>query len=915
MTRREAAPSTAEALKKAVVSVFGHTSNNTGSFGSLAGPESVSLARAKTLASHIGELIHKLNHLIGEESGVELRVVEFELSRMVKGGTLPEVLLLNVGSYGENSNFLVLLEQEKGLVDVFRSIELADELNKKLSDVEEACSVSGLKLKSEGASVLEKFVDRFAKRIHGEVTQKKYREKYGRDFIRHLGIDIDTVVTGNFEIDYSLRPPGFNATVDNVNIQDLSAPEEVLLEHLQSMIFTKTAIKTLTGDVGALGREILSLINDYTIEVVEKSVVEALFNGFGGRLENVSAQQPTWLLESEKKFLAECKEILDRFEEKGNTVIQSGTKSRMAGHIESFEKIIGKDEDNTNPLMNSLGSAFQEYLKSEYGGEDREFWAWEFRGDLAYFMTHARRALGVFNHALSAFLATRCEKELAEQIFQIFFESLKKDEIQTGLIRKYIDEFKVFFKNEIEGKYALIGPTNWTVEGLRNSVKSDILDSALRFGYRESITPPTQLLEIAFNTTMKKVGPDEQAFLKKAKDLTINRITEMVPGLADYILGYDVLPKFLKKRQDKLSSDEFSDAFSSYIEPEFEEFPQWKELAQAWIAKFKEEIKEKTLTPFKLIKSFINFISDQREKGSGEYAPLNLLREVNQSIQYEIKQWNDKIEEVRSRIYSTEQQVKVVKSDIDAKVNIRRKMEEEIKVKRETPQRLREEVEAKKLLIDKIEAEIQRLRNLKIAGVGGGRSEGELKIQTSNIRSSVEKLNAEIEKMAKDVQILQNQLKQLNEELSGLEPAYNQLLTDLKSLEDEISEYNAEIARRERLMQAVNTLMNTYSDMLNLSKDTSRLFKTGIRFFMDSMRPLEIQSRTPTVFIEGLLDYIEYTYLKAFSSLLPQPTRLYLRNKDDPSLEYLVLYDYATPGRIRLSIGNNWLKTHGKMEE
>lgn len=915
MARREAAPSTAEALKKAVVSVFGYTSNDTGSFGSLAGPESVSLARAKTLASNIGELIHKLNHLIGEESGVELRAAEFELSRKVKVGTLPEVLLFTIGSYGEKSNFLVLLEQEKGLVDVFRSIELADELNKKLGDLEEACSVSGLKLKSEGANVLEKFVDRFTKRIHGEVTQKKYREKYGRDFIRHLGIDIDTVVTGNFEIDYSLRPAGFNATVDTVNIQDLSAPEEVLLEHLQSIIFTKTAIKTLTVDVGALGREILSLINDYTIEVVEKSVVVALFNSFSRRLENVSTQQPALLLESEKKFLLECKEILDRFEEKGNTFIQSGAKSRISGHVESFVKTIGKEEYKTNPLMNSLATAFQEYLISEYGGENKEFWAWEFRGDLAYFIVHARRALNLFDHALSAFLATRIEKELAEQIFQRFSESLKENKIETGLLRKYIDAFKIFFENEIEGKYTLIGPTNWTVEGLKNSVKSDILDSAQRFGYRESITLSTQLLEIAANTIMEKVEPDEQTFLKETKDQTINRINEVVPGLADYILSYDVLPKFLKKRPDKFSSDEFPDAFLSYIKPEFEEFPQWKELAQVWIAKFKEEVEEKKLTPFKLIKSFINFVSDQREKGSGEYAPLNILREVNQGIQFEIQQWNNKIEEIRRRMYSTEQQFKVVKSDIDAKVNIRMKIEEEIKVKRETPQRLREEVEAKKILIDKIEAEIQRLKDLKVAGVGGDRSEGELKIQTGNIRSSIEKLNAEIEKTVQDVQILENQLTQINEALSSLELAYNQLLKDLKSLEDEISEYNFEIARRERLMQSVNLLMTTYSDMLNLSRDISKLFKTGIRSFMDSIQPLEIQSRLPTVFIEGLLDYIEYAYLKSFSSLLPLPTRLYLRNKEDPRLEYLVLYDYATPGRIRLSIGNNWIKQHGKIGE
>lgn len=593
MSRREAAPSTAEALKKAVVSVFGYTSNNTGSFGSLAGPETVSLARAKTLASHIGELIHKLNHLIGEESGVELRAAEFELLRMTKGGTLPEVLLLNMGFHEENSNFLVLLEQEKGLVDIIRSIDLADELNKKLYDIEEACSVSGLKLKSEGANVLEKFVDRFTKRVQGEVIQKKYREKYGRDFIKHIGIDIDTVVTGNFEIDYSLRPAGFKATVDKVTIQDLSAPDEALLEHLQTMIFTKTAIKTLMDDLGALGREILSLINDYTIEVVEKNVVEALFNDFSKRLENVSAQQPRRLLDSEKEFLKECNEVLDRFEEKGNTFIQSGAKLKIAGHIESLEKMIGKNESNTAPLMTYLGNAFQEYLISEYGEGTKEIWAWEFKGDLAYFMVHAKRALDVFDHALFAFLATKCEKELAEQIFQRFFESLRKDETRTGLLKKYLDEFKLFFGNEIEGKYALIGPTNWTEEGLKNTVKSDILDTALRFGYRESIIPPIQLLEIASNTTTEKVGSEVQAFLKNTKESIINRMNDVVPGLADYILSYDVLPKFIKKKQDKLSTDEFPDAFSSYIEPEFEEYPQWKELAQIWIAKFKEEVEEK----------------------------------------------------------------------------------------------------------------------------------------------------------------------------------------------------------------------------------------------------------------------------------------------------------------------------------
>ncbi len=912
MASRETAPSTAEALKKAVVSVFGYSSNLTGSFGSLVGPETVSLPKAKMLASNIGYLIHKLNNLISETSGVELRAVEFELSRMVWGGTLPEVLALTVGLWEEHSNFLVLLEQEKGLVDVIRSIELADELNRKLTDIEKACYLSGLNMKSEGANVLEKFVDRFTRRVHGEVTQKKYREKYGRDFIRHLGIDIDTVVTGSFEVDYSLRPAGFKATVENVSIQDIPGSEEVLLEHFQHIIFTKTAIQTLISDIGALGREILSLINDYTIEVVEKSVVEALYNAFIDKLENTAPQQPQWLLEEGKKFLIECSGILGKFEERGNMFIQSGIKSKLDGHLESFEKMLR--EDSAFPLMNSLGKSFQEYLISEYGEETREFWAWEFKGDLSYFMAHSKRALEVFNQALSSFLAIKCEKELAEQTFQEFLENLKKDEMQKELIKKFLEAFKSLLENEIEGKYTLFGSTKWTLDDLRKSIKNDIIDASMRFSERDSITSPSQILEIAINNIIQRVGPDEQAFLKNTKDYIINRMTEVVPGLADYILSYDVLPKFIKKRPDKLSSDVFLDAFSSHIEQEFEDYPQWRDLAREWISSFKEEIRDKEITPFKLIKSFVNFVGEQREKGSGEYAPLHNLRSVSQSIQYEIQQWNDKVEEVKSRIYAVGQQIKVVKSDLDAKESIRIKIEEEIKVKREMPLRLHQEIEAKKILIDKIETEIQRLRDLK-AAVVGGKSEDELKIQTDNIRSSIEKLKIEIEKMARDVKVLENQLTQINEEIRGLNSAYNQLLKELQSLEDEMNEYNQEITKREQLIAATNLVISNYSTLLNLNKETYKLFKTEITSFLSSMKPLEIQSRPPIKFIEGLLDHIEYTYLKAFSNLLPRPTRLYLKNKDDPSLEYLALYDYAAPGRIRLSIGNNWLKTHGQMGE
>ena len=255
-----------------------------------------------------------------------------------------------------------------------------------------------------------------------------------------------------------------------------------------------------------------------------------------------------------------------------------------------------------------------------------------------------------------------------------------------------------------------------------------------------------------------------------------------------------------------------------------------------------------------------------------------------------------------------------MKSDLDAKESIRIKIEEEIKVKREMPLRLHQEVEAKKILIDKIETEIQRLKDLK-AAVVGGKSEDELKIQTDNIRSSIEKLNIEIEKMARDVQVLENQLTQINEEIRGLNSAYNQLLKELQSLEDEMNEYNQEIAKREQLIEAVNLVINDYSTLLNLNKEASKLFKTEISSFLSSMKPLEIQSRPPIKFIEGITDYIEYAYLKAFSNLLPRPIRLYLKSKDDPSLEYLALYDYAAPGRIRLSIGNNWLKKHGQMGE
>ncbi|MBS7248927.1 MAG: hypothetical protein QXN15_07750 [Candidatus Jordarchaeales archaeon] len=865
--------STIEALRIADFSVLG-CSIGEENFGFSVGPMGLSKRDAEKLASEVAEAIHMLNNLLLEESGVKLDYAEFELVSKEKGN-LPEAMIFATGGGGEETNFIVLLEHEKGLVDVFKIIGVANDVISKLRDVAFACRASGLK-KEEEKEVLRRFVERFTRKIYGEASQKKYRERYARDLLTHLKITSGLSVEGRIEVDYGVKPPRLNSRIDRMSFEGHSDS----LEYLKSLIFTKTALEVLAGDVALIGRKILSLINDYTVDAVEEDVALRLAESFWSRVKPGSLKIEE-IMEEAKFFVDEAREVFRKVEEDVNAIMHSGGRRPLKQHLDAVEG-------------SGLASCFKDTLAKLLSGRvlEEEVWGWSLKDELTSFLEHADRGLKTFEKALSAFMFMVAEKEAIKRILEDYVKQVV-DPIRRIMIKTYIEKIGKRLESFIEDR-SLGVPVSWDIAIFRGKIKED-LASQLEVGVLFSTV---ELLEITFNGFISEVPSELRVKVEEVYRDMKEHVSEVVPGLADYLLSHDVFKAFLEQSQVVVSPEEFSRKYFDFVSRDIEELPKWKSLAKTWLEAFASSSKSVT-SAYRLVADFVEFVNKLRDEETSTEKPKELLEARVKVQQEKVDVLAKKLSELSNKRTSIEKQIDVLQSQLSSASLVEKNLKMDYGINIATLKELRETLEAKKREMNEIEQ--------KLSSVRGAEADAALQ-RKSRLEEEIREITAKTQKLVYEVERIDRELSETISTKERFMNALKQLHADLEEVANQISATNAEIEREEAVKGIYVKFLERYSHTLEELLFISHMLKAEVLAFARD----KISTLTPSIVMEEsnlneFKEYVRRIFLKSFSYVLLRPLRVLLSSYEKTNLNYIAMYSYPSDEAFRMTIGNNFL--------
>ncbi|MEM1722719.1 MAG: hypothetical protein QXK43_03040 [Candidatus Jordarchaeales archaeon] len=862
--------STVEAIRLADFSVLG-CSIDKDAFGFSVGPLGLSGRDARMLASKVAEAIHMLNSLLLEESGVKLKYAEFELTSRERGN-FPEAMVLVTGGEEEASNFMMLLEHEKGLVDVFKLMDVADEILNKLSDVKLACKASGLSENDE-KNVIQKFVERFARKMYAEVSQRKYREKYARDLLTHLNITSGLTVEGRLETDYSAKEPRYNLLVEKTSLEPVAGN----LEYLESFIFTKTALEVLANDVALIGAKILSLINDYTLDEVEDGVVTRLADAFWSRVK-LGSQSLEELLEEVKSFMDEARNALDSVKKGIDSILYAGERKQIEKHLESI---------NETGLASCFKEVLVAFLSRKASSED--VWGWQLKEELTYFLDHAERGLKNFERATSAFIFASAEKRAVKDILSDYIRQIV-DPVRKTILNVYLEKTGKMLENFIEER-SLTVPLKWDVNTLKSRIKDDLsLHLELRFRL-----PLVELLNIAFSSTLLEVGSETREAIEETYREIKEYVSEVVPGLADYLLSHNVLKVFLEQNRDVNSPELFSQRYFDFISSDVKEYPKWEKMAKIWLESFPSSVKG-AVDVCKLAAEFVKFINKLRDEGTSTEKARELIELKIKMYQERVEGLTKKLSELDMKKISIEKQIDVLQSQLSSTELMERNLKIDYSVNIASLQELRKTLEAKKAELKEIEQKAVEAAEASIL----------------ERKSTLEK---EIKEIAERSQCLLSEIERIDRELNEVanskerfKDALKQLHAHLEEMANQIATVNAEIEKEETLRKAHLKFLERYLHVLEEEFFLSHVLKNEVlAFARDKIASLHASITLDEGFLNEFKDYARRLFLKSFSRVQLKPLRLLLLSTERKDLNYVVMYNYPTDNSFRMIIGNNFL--------
>ncbi len=843
-TRKSHAPSTAESLRMASVSVLTATTKKGVPLGNAIGLGSMMEENSETVAMNIAPIIFGLRYVLLTQEGLDLLSMQWNLDAPSSARVLPEQLLVAGGSSGGVFTNACVLTWERGVVDAFKIDDHMNTVSRKLADIELAIENNQLDYDQYGVQVLRRFTDRLNRVTFVDMMDRRFQGSWDSVQLKIDQVDVECEVTAPVVENFAVRPPGLQ-TSGNPHLRFLlpNYDESLLLEHFKHRILIPSSIEILTERIPEAGRAILAELNSFAYSIEEAAAMRVLINGlisFVGT-SSVTPENMNDLIVKGEEYASLAVDALGVFEELAEQHIGSGKSLLLSGHEEEFNLLMQMRSSELTGIKGFLVKAFFESLMDSLRREfpqDKEIRAWQLKSSIRYFVAYANRAVSNFSQDFNRFLII----SITRKVLISALRDLKNrgdlpelDAIDQTLFNKIYDELHSQL-NALFARHAFKGDIgNPTL--LLNSIADEII-KAFQAMDVWSLVDFSDIAEIA-RTELKRMA-DDSSLLVSPDELS-NLLTryehlvqEVIPDVARTLLSRDTINRVIDGVLQH--SGPFMDQLTLAVEAHSDRSGPWVDEATNWVSEFEEQV-DTSLPVSQQLLEFVRFVHEKLNTARGTLAVVEKVKsrtdELEQEHARELREW--------------EAEYKRISAENERAGALNAKREEMLREARE-----------------KFEREQQEY-NSRVAS-------GEVS------PTPPEPLESRIARIDRQYPEQRTQPLPQRPEPSKELLLYRQLRTILTE-------------RIEKMNDRRKSIEDQFANLLAGIKDK------GLRETTDVTVDLN----------EEFFDYLLDDVLRGLSHVFPYITRVYLCEHDDPSVMYLVAYERKA-GELKITIGNTFLR-------
>ena len=439
--------------------IYGFAGQRTGiEAGEFLGPSRLAEKKVKDLTREFLGFLQAFNSMLRDYAGSEIFALELELvnynSSVVDTRLYPRSMILIPGKYKDAENLLVALRPEQADLNPHRAHQDMDHICSLCWEIEEAADNPSLN-KENKVQVMEKFVQRFARRIQGLLIEGKWNEKLigirkkdPTDAVeltsissvnskRRIRWDSPTPIIEVYEASYSLNTP-------NLLPEKLGEFYKILISGPSAYYISQNTFK-LAGNLLQLAN--LGSINDTQSQIVQlalKIILRDLIN-----IEKKTGPEETikLFLEGFDRFFA----ILNEFQSIGLKFSQEGLKGSFQEILIEFAKFYAGQEVSDKLLMRKLLDIFLDLCKQGFSFKSRaQIRSSDLKTDLQYFVESSKIGLEMLKENLPNYLSFVVHKDFLDQ-FSILVKKMLDTEAKPAkeLGMKYLDKIQYFISQEI----------------------------------------------------------------------------------------------------------------------------------------------------------------------------------------------------------------------------------------------------------------------------------------------------------------------------------------------------------------------------------------------------------------------------------------------------------------------------------
>ncbi len=842
---RTHAPSTAESIRMASVSVLTTTTKRGVPVGSAIGLGSMMEENSELVAMNIAPIIISLQDILSSEEQLEILSMEWNLEKPPSPRVLPEQLLITGGSSAGVMSNACILAWERGIVDTFKIDKHITTVSKKLADIENAVENNQLDYEQEGLRVIKKFSDRLNRVTFVEMMDKRFQGSWDSMQLKIDQVDPECEIVVPVVESFTIRPPGLRPVgTPKVRFLMPEYDESHLLEHFKHRVLTPAGIEALAERIPEAGRAILSELNTYSYSFEEARATRVLVDGLISFMGSsiISPSDIDNVIAKGSEFMQLAENAIGIFEEMTEQHIGSGKTMKLNEHLVELNSLAELKTDELygikGTIIKGLLTAMGDSLQREFPTET-EIRAWQLKSAIRYFVAYSKRAIQNFTDELTRFLTVSASREVLVSALREFKNEMfqrELDSIDKMLFEKIYDE--LFSQlNALFDKHAFKGDINKDTRSLLNEIADEMIRVFRKIDVW-SLVDFIDIAEIARNEIQRLdesadligVSPDElSARLVKFEQL----VQEVIPDVAQTLLSRTTINKIIDKMY--YEPVPLIDEFARVVEGIDERSELWLSEAKSWLKEFQNKLNVDDPLSKQLL-DFVTFVHEKLNTARGALAVIEKVSSVAEELEQEyaqrIEQWQKKY----SRIEAENEQAFAH--------NTRRT--EMIRAERE-----------------KLENE-QQIYQARL-------SEGLSPSPPEAWESRLQRINS---------QYPERPMQQLP---PRPEPPKEMLI--YRRLRQILTE------KIEKMGEQHKALESTFTNLLVTLKTR------GIESAPDAKIELG----------DAFYNYLIEDVIRGLSHIFPYITRVYLRDPNDLNVMYLVSYE-RKPGELRIIIGNNFLR-------